>query len=183
MRRSTFTVFLAILAVGIPGGHRTLAAQESPKLPDSAKPAKELAPLAFMAGRWVGVNPNQTVNEEHWMAPRGNHMVGTFRQVRRDGKPAFVEVTLIYVEEGKVHLKLRHLHTKLEVPETRKETSDFELQSTGFHRATFQGVGASKSVSVEYRLVGFDELRVEVKFAPETGQQGFTSVYRRESSL
>ena len=167
-----------------------LARQEStalPKkmqpLPASAAAAKELEPLAFMAGRWIGVNPNNTVNEEHWTAPRGNHMVGTFHQIRRDGKPAFVEVSLISVEKEGVRLRLRHLHTGLEIAKGREEASDFMLKSAGNNRAEFSGIGKTAMVtSVVYRLVGKNQLVVETQFAPETKEKGFTSVYFREGS-
>jgi hypothetical protein len=167
-----------------------LAQQTSPELPKKMQPlpasaaaAKELEPLAFMAGRWIGVNPNNTVNEEHWTAPRGNHMVGTFHQVRRDGKPSFVEVSLISVEKEGVRLRLRHLHTGLEIPKGREEASDFMLKTAGNNRAEFYGTGKAAMVtSVVYRLVGKNQLVVETQFSPESKEKGFASVYFREGS-
>jgi hypothetical protein len=150
------------------------------ELPASAAPAKELAPLSFMAGRWIGVNPNKTVNEEHWMAPRGNHMLATFRQVRRDGKPAFVEISLVSVEADGVLLRLRHLHGGLEVPEKRADLSVFRLASANGTRAEFTGTGAAEEVTaVVYELTGPDQLSVTVRFAATSKEKPFTSVYTR----
>lgn len=161
------------------GGESTPSAID---LPPSAAPAKELAGLAFMTGRWIGVNPNKTVNEEHWMAPRGNHMLATFRQVRRDGKPAFVEISLVTVEPEGVTLKLRHLHGGLEVPEKRAQVSIFRLVSANGTRAEFAGTGDAEQVtSVVYELTGPDRLSVTVGFAPTSKEKPFTSVYVRSA--
>lgn len=149
-------------------------------LPPSAAPVPELAPLAFMEGRWIGVNPNKTVNEEHWMAPRGNHMIAMFRQVRRDGKPAFVELSLITVEKDGVKLRLRHLHGGLEVPKTREELSLFTLKSAENNRVEFTGTGKAEQVTaVIYRLKDQNTLEAEIQFAPDSKEKGFTTVYRR----
>jgi len=151
------------------------------ELPQSARADAALEPLSFMAGRWIGVNPNKTVNEEHWMTPRGNHMLGTFKQIRRDGKPALVEISLITINEGKVKLVLRHLHSNLEVPEKRRELSEFELKSAGGNRAEFGGVGASAAVtSVVYKLVSPDVLEQTLTFAPDSKEKGYTLTYTRE---
>lgn len=149
-------------------------------LPASATPVPELAPLSFMEGRWISVNPNKTVNEEHWMAPRGNHMLATFRQVRRDGKPAFVELSLITVEKDGVKLTLRHLHGGLEVPERRAEVSVFTLKSAENNRVEFTGTGKAEQVTaVIYRLRDENTLEAEIQFAPDSKEKGFTTVYRR----
>lgn len=151
------------------------------KVPATVQPVEAIAPLSFLAGRWIGVNPNKTVNEEHWMAPRGNHMVGTFRQVRRDGKPALVEISLIAANEDGVTLRLRHLHTGLEVPEKRKELSIFTLKEAGNNRAEFTGTGKAEQVSsVVYRLESPDVLIQEVNFSPDSKEKGYSLRYVRE---
>jgi hypothetical protein len=150
------------------------------ELPDAAKPVEALQPLAFMAGHWVCVNKNKTVNDELWTPPRGSSMAALFRQVRRDGKPAFHEASLITADESGVTLRLRHMHAALEVPEERKELSIFKLVSAGGNRAEFAGTGSAEEVQrVVYSLDGPDTLVVEVGFAPTSKEKGYTMRYSR----
>lgn len=170
-----------VLALGLVLVFAVATVAQGPlKLPESAKPHSDLKPFEFIVGRWVGVNPNSTVNEEHWTTPRGNHMVGVFRQVRRDGRPAFVETSLISVEKGGIELRLRHLHGALEVPESRKEANVFKLVKAEKNRVEFAGTGDAEGVtSVVYRLVKRDQLEMQVGFAPGSREKGFTSTYYR----
>ena len=88
------TLLAALLMSGCATSTKTsepVAVAPAVELPAAAAPAAELVPLTFMAGRWICVNPNKTVNEEHWTMPRGNSMYALFRQMRRDGKPALVD--------------------------------------------------------------------------------------------
>jgi hypothetical protein len=150
-------------------------------LPASARPVEAMAPLAFMTGRWMAVNPNGTLNEEHWMSVRGNHLLGTFRQVRRDGKPALIELSLITAEADGVKLRLRHLHTNLEVPERRKDVNVFTLVSAAGNRAEFAGTGSAEDVqSVVYELTAPNQLTMSVRFAPTSKEKGYSTVYTRE---
>ena len=151
-------------------------------LPASANPNPALAGLGFLTGTWVCVNPNSTVNEEHWMPPRGSVMVGTFRQVRRDGKCAFVEVTQISVEDNQVVLRQRHLHSKLEVPDERKEPSMFRLKSLSEGRVEFTGTGDAEGVaSVVYQRVNATTLTQTVSFDPaKSKEKAFTSTYTKQ---
>lgn len=177
------TLAAAGLLSGCAGTHKSTSAATTTalELPAHANPDAALMPLTFMAGNWLGVNPNKTVNSERWTTPRGNHMVGTFHQIRRDGKPAFVEVSLISVEKEGVQLRLRHLHSGLEVPASRKDPSIFRLVKAGDNRAEFAGTGNAEEVtSVVYRLVDQNTLAVDVGFAPTSKEKPFTSTYTRE---
>ncbi len=151
------------------------------QLPKHAEAAAALQPLQFLVGRWVGVNPNNTVNEEHWMQPRGNCMIGVFRQVRLDGNCAFVEVSQISLEKGEVVLRLRHMHGRLEVPERRKNVNVFELVSATGSRVEFKGTGDAEGVtSVVYELQDADTLTLSIGFDPtKSREKPFTSTYRR----
>lgn len=149
------------------------------ELPAHAGPDASLAGLDFLEGRWLAVNPNGTVNEEVWTPPRGKALVGTFRQVRRDGATAFVEVSQISSENGKVLLRLRHLHGRLEVPESRAETSVFELVSLTDERVEFRGTEGAKGVSsVIYERTDARTLVQTIEFDPSTGETSFTTRYR-----
>lgn len=171
-----------LLLIGCASANKSAPAKPtSLELPAHAQPDAALQPLAFMAGSWLGVNPNKTVNSERWTLPRGNHMVGTFHQIRRDGKPAFVEISLITVEKDGIQLRLRHLHGALEVPSTRKEPNIFRLVKAADNRAEFTGTGDAEEVtSVVYRLVDQNTLAVDVGFAPTSREKPFTSTYTRE---
>jgi len=152
------------------------------EMPEAAKPAKELLPLTFMVGRWVCVNPNGSVNDEHWMTPRGNHMAALFKQASRKGTPGLVEVSLVTVEaDGSVKLALRHLHSKLEVPENQKELSLFTLKSTAANQAEFAGSGVGEGMTVTYRLDGSDKLVVDVNFPAGSKEKSYSMTYYRES--
>lgn len=149
-------------------------------MPEAAKPHDALVPLAFMAGGWVCVNPNKSVNDEQWTPPRGNSMAAFFRQVRADGSPAFHEASLITAEPDGVYLRLRHMHAQLDVPDDRKELSVFKLVTAGNNRAQFTGLGKADNVtSVTYRLDGPETLVVEVAFAESSKEKGYTLRYLR----
>ncbi len=182
MKRSGFVLLLSVLgSIGI--AQSPQLPTKLPALPESAKAAKELEPFRFLVGRWIGVNPNGSVNEEHWTAPRGTSMVATFRQIRRDGKLGFVEVSSLSVEKDGVRLRLRHLHGGLEIPKSREESNDFAVKSLSKDRVEFTGVGKDKAVTaVIYRLDGKDRMIVETQFAPETGERGYQLVYFREKN-
>ena len=148
-------------------------------LPENAAPAEVLEGLSFMEGRWVAVNPNGTVNEEVWTPPRGNALVGTFRQVRRDRDTAFVELSQIAVEDGAVILRLRHLHGRLEVPESRPKVSVFELVSIAEDRVEFRGTAEAMRVTrVVYERVDPVTLVQSIGFDPFTGEKPFVTRYR-----
>lgn len=149
------------------------------ELPANAAPAEELQKLSFMEGSWVAVNPNGTVNEEVWTPPRGNALFGTFRQVRRDSDTAFVELSQIALEEGKVILRLRHMHGRLQVPESRAKVSLFELVSVEGKRVEFRGTEEAMGVtSVVYERLDDVTLMQSIGFDPSTGEKPFVTRYR-----
>lgn len=149
-----------------------------PSLPASADASELVRDLGFLAGRWVAVNPNGTVNEEVWTPPRGNALIGTFRQVRRDSDTAFVELSQIAVEDGEVVLRLRHLHGRLEVPDSREAVSLFRLVSQSHTRVEFAGTEAAAGVtSVVYERTGPTSLVQSIGFSKESGEKPFVTQY------
>lgn len=158
------------------GAEGSEARSQTLELPTSASPAPELAPLAFLAGQWVGINAAGTVNEEVWTAPRGRSLAGLFRQVRKDSKPAFHEVSVISVEDdGSVLLRLRHLHAKLEVPAKRAEPTVLKLVQADETSATFASLpGEAEPITVTYRLEDANTLSNTVTPAAGSKQQPYT---------
>lgn len=177
----------ALLAAVVMSGCATSTKTSEPvavapavELPAAAAPAAELVPLTFMAGRWICVNPNKTVNEEHWTMPRGNSMYALFRQMRRDGKPALVEVTQVSVEKDGVELRLRHLHAGLEIPKNRETVDLFKLTSTGENTATFTAqTGAGTGMTVTYRKVTDTQLAMDVKFPEGSKEKPYSLNYTK----
>ncbi|MFT7171452.1 MAG: hypothetical protein ACI80K_004606 [Paracoccaceae bacterium] len=144
----------------------------APLLPRNAAPSPEVAGLAFLTGRWVAVNPNDTVNEETWTPPRGNVLIGSFRQIRLDGDCSIVDVTQIAQEGDELLLRLRNLNGRLEVPEGRGEISLFRLVSLEKDRVEFTGTtGAEGVTSLVYHRKSATELDQEIGFAPENGRE------------
>jgi hypothetical protein len=177
-----------VLAVGaglVAGGCATSkpGAGASVELPAHAAASPALAEFSFLVGRWVGVNPNKTVNDEMWTPPRGNSMAALFRQVRRDGKPALHEVSLITAEESGVYLRVRHLHAALDVPPQQAEIKIYKLVSAGGGRCEFTGTaegGSADVASVVYRLDGPDSLIMEVTYVPGGKEKGYSLRYSKE---
>lgn len=184
--KSVASVLVVLLGVGlglVAGGCATSKPGASVELPAHAAASPALAELEFLTGRWVGVNPNKTVNDEMWSAPRGNSMAALFRQVRRDGKPALHEVSLITAEESGVFLRVRHLHAALEVPEKQAEVKVYKLVSAGGGRCEFTGTaegGSADVASVVYRLDGPNTLIMEVTYVPGGKEKGYSLRYSRE---
>jgi hypothetical protein len=56
--------------------------------------------LAWLTGCWEASSPGRTV-EEHWLAPRGETMIGVSRTVR-DGRTAEYELVLIRPQDGRL---------------------------------------------------------------------------------
>ena len=107
-------------------------------------------------------------------------MFGTLCQIRRDGKPGLIEVSLITEEKDGIQLKLRHLHGGLEIPKNREETDLFIMKSVDKNRVEFAGTGKSAMVtSVVYRLLDKNRLVQELTFDPKSGEKGYFTVYYR----
>jgi pyruvate/2-oxoglutarate dehydrogenase complex dihydrolipoamide acyltransferase (E2) component len=115
------------------------AAKPSPRAP--AAPDAALAPLGFLEGHWVTTLPNGMVSEESWLPVRGKSMLGSFRQTRPDGNPAFFEFTQVVATDKGVVLRQVHVHSRFETDERRKEPMFLKLAKAEDDAATFVPVG------------------------------------------
>jgi hypothetical protein len=131
------------LAAGCTTAPSTTASQAAPSVsapPAGRQPAPTdpaLAPLAFLEGHWVTVLPNGMVSEESWLPARGKSMLGSFRQTRTDGNPAFFEFSQIVASEGTLLLRQIHVHTRFETDARRKDAMFLKLAKAEDGRATF----------------------------------------------
>ena len=123
------------------------------------------------------MNPNGSMNEETWSPAYGNSMLGVFRQIRRDGKPALFEISLVTVQETGVQLSLRHLHAGLEVPEKRKDLDVFTLASADGTSATFAGTGSSDGMKVTYTRTSPRGLTQSIDFPEGSPEKDFSMEY------
>jgi hypothetical protein len=148
------------------------AAQEPPAQAKPKKPMSELAEsmkqFAFMEGRWSQQQPNGAVIEEHWMAPRGNSMVGTFRRTLGNGVTPFYEVTQIMAQSDMVILRQIHVHGDFEPDPKRTDLMRLRLDKVEGSSVTFVPVdpplkaNAQDMASIRYELTDPDTLVLTV---------------------
>jgi hypothetical protein len=81
------------------------------------------------------------VSEESWLPVRGKSMLGSFRQTRPDGNPAFFEFTQVVATDKGVVLRQVHVHSRFETDERRKEPMFLKLAKAEDDAATFVPVG------------------------------------------
>ena len=105
--------------------------------PAAAKTNAALEPLAFMTGAWTQAQANGAMIEEHWMAPRGSSMLGSFRRILGNGGVPFYEFTQIVAEKDRVILRQMHVHGNFEPDPKRVEPMLLVLEKAGANRATF----------------------------------------------
>jgi hypothetical protein len=126
--------------------------------PAAPKVAKALAPLAFLEGRWTQNQANGATIEEHWMAPRGNSMVATFRRTLGNGATPFYEFTQIMAEKDMVILRQMHVHGNFEPDPKRTDLMRLKLDKVEDNSATFVPVeeplkaNAQDMASINYTL-------------------------------
>jgi hypothetical protein len=140
-----------------PGTSQVAAAAADAK-PAAPKVAKALAPLAFLEGRWTQNQANGATIEEHWMAPRGNSMVATFRRTLGNGATPFYEFTQIMAEKDMVILRQMHVHGNFEPDPKRTDLMRLKLDKVEGNSATFVPVeeplkaNAQDMASINYTL-------------------------------
>jgi hypothetical protein len=141
-----------------------------------APAAEALAPLAFLAGHWVTELPNGMVSEESWLPARGKSMLGSFRQTRPDGKPAFFEFSQIVVEGELVVLRQIHVHGGFDTDPRRKDPMMLRLLEAKDNSAVFVPVddaakaNAGDLSSIRYTRTNDDTLALRVESKPVRGR-------------
>jgi hypothetical protein len=129
----------APVAVQEPASGTVAPAAVPPVAAPAAGPAAHaaLAPLAFMAGTWTQQQAKGAMIEEHWMAPRGASMLGSFRRILGNGAVPFYEFTQLVAEKDRVVLRQIHVHGNFDQDPKRKEPMELVLERSGEGMATF----------------------------------------------
>ena len=154
------------------GGSPGQAPSQPPAPRAAAAPAPELAALSFLEGHWITQLPNGMVSEESWLPARGKSMLGSFRQTRPDGKPAFFEFSQIVVEGDRVVLRQIHVHGSFETDARRKDPMTLRLLEASDNSATFvpiEDAGKANSADlarVTYSVDDSDALRLRIESKP-----------------
>lgn len=125
-----------------------------------------------MTGHWVTQLPNGMVSEELWMPARGRTMLGSFRQTRPDGRPAFFEFTQIVVDDAQVTLRQIHVHGSFDTDARRKDPMTLRLAESSEGKAVFVPIddaakaAAGDLASVTYALADADTLSLRIESRP-----------------
>ena len=176
LRAATALAAISLALVSTAAVRQDAGAPAAKKEAAAAKPAgvsmkalaEKLAPLSFLEGRWTQKQPNGAVIEEHWMAPRGNSMVGTFRRTLGNGVTPFYEFTQIMAEPDMVILRQMHVHGNFEPDPKRTDLMRLRLDKVEGKAATFVPVdpplkaNAQDMASIRYELVDADTLVLTV---------------------
>lgn len=135
-----------------------------------------LEPLAFMAGTWAQSQPNGALIEEHWMAPRGKAMLGSFRRTLGNGAVPFYEFTQIVAEKDRVVLRQLHVHGNFDPDPKRTAPMTLVLEKAEAGRATFvphpdpEVANAGPMARLTYFRDGDDTLMLVVEPRAEEGK-------------
>lgn len=166
---------------------RTSATQPGTISTPLTAPNPALAPLTFMSGQWASADaaPGKAFNEEHWTPVRGDSLVGTFRRLLANGRPALVELTSIVAlpadektnRPAGVYLHLRHFHGRLEMRKNEMEPTILKLTSTGPNTATFEPHENGRGLArVTYSSPDPNTLLLNVEYDQKALPQGQTKV-------
>ncbi|MGA1393133.1 MAG: DUF6265 family protein, partial [Phycisphaerales bacterium] len=110
------------------------AATTRPAMPEAHA---AIVPLGFMAGTWVMEQARGAVIEEHWMAPAGNGMLGSFRRILGNGVIPFYEFTQIVADGDQVILRQIHVHGNFDTDPRRKDPMVLRLEKVEGTSASF----------------------------------------------
>jgi len=182
---ATVTTTVMMVSTMFWGCASTAATPDATETANASRPAMpavadQIEPLGFMAGTWVMEQRGGAVIEEHWMAPAGNGMLGSFRRILGNGLIPFYEFTQIVAAEGEVRLRQIHVHGTFDTDPRRKDPMVLRLETVEGTTASFvplEDAAASNAGSlarVTYALDG-DTLTVRVEERPRPVAEGETS--------
>jgi hypothetical protein len=133
-----------------------------------------IAPLSFMAGNWILSQPNGATIEEHWQAPRGKALLGSFRRVLGNGITPFYEFTQVVAEKDRVVLRQIHVHGNFDTDPRRAVPMVLVMEKCTASMATFvpakDGANAGSLARVTYSAPDRDTLLLVVEPVQEAGK-------------
>ena len=138
-----------------------------------AAPDVGVPSLAWMAGRWTCEALGGQA-EDLWAPPAGGQMVGLFRLVKDDG-PAFYEIMILLMVDGRLTLRLKHFDAELRGWEEKDATIDFPLVDQENDRWYFDGL------TIERR--GEDRMTMHLRIGGGGGERIVAFAYERVGRL
>ena len=105
----------------------------------------ELDRLGWLAGHWVS---EDGAYEEHWLAPRGETMTGSFRWVFPDGR-VVLEYLVIEAGEAGVQMRFKHFNPDYSTWEAG-EPNTYRLESLDAGEALFVRTSENDSAPLRY---------------------------------
>jgi len=120
MRNISLLVFAAVLMhsaallAQAPTPGRPTATPATPAAPATQAatqpaPALKIDAFAWFKGYWTGDGFGGTV-ETLMGPPRAAAMLGSFRHIKKDGKPGFYEICAVEEHEGSLRFVIKHFH-------------------------------------------------------------------------
>lgn len=148
MRNAALALALLLAAPAVPAPPTPASGAVEPR---TAAPAR-LADLAFLSGRWVGVE-EEPFSEESWGTPAGDSMVGTWRLVS-DGRTRIFELLTLVEDDERVTLRLRHFDREGVAREEKGAPVVLPLVAKGRGLAVFEGKEKGSLLRLTYSREG-----------------------------
>lgn len=130
-----------------------------------APATEELDRLHWLAGHWVS---EDGAFEEHWLAPRGNTMTGSFRWVFPDGR-VVLEYLVIEAGEAGVQMRFKHFNPDYSTWEAG-EPNTYRLESLADGQALFLRSSDNDAAPLRYSYTREGD-RLTFHGAGEDGEQ------------
>lgn len=127
---------------------------------DAASPPAKIESMAWMKGYWAGEGYGGTV-ETLMGPPKAGVMLGSFRMIRKDGKPGFYEICAIEEWEGSLRFVIKHFHPSW----LGWEEKDYALQAKLARRSKDEWVFGNMTI----RRTGRDTMVMELLIASKDG--------------
>ncbi len=155
------------------------SAQSSPPAPSvttepkAPSPPARIADAAWLPGDWAGAGMGGEA-EDVWLPPKAGVMLGAFRLMKADGKPAFYELFAIEEVDDTLAFVVKHFNPDWVGWEEKDKALRLRLTRASSDELAFGGV--------VFRRRGPDSLAVDVTLRQKDGTaKTHTFDYRRKA--